>query len=379
MDWIWTQAAVGAVAWYGWSGALLVVALAQGVAVCMALAWLVANYLGRPALRATVGGARSLAAHRRAHRDRRRSAQANLDAERGGPSWLSRAGEMIAWAISLEAYALSYVSLYSLAKRHGFAGPLDWEALAWPTTVDLASFATGIIALDQAQRGKSAWLAWAISTVAAAIMVVGNIISASGDWVSIGMHAWPPMIALACWFLLVHVRRSNSLLVGLFRVVRGDGDADLDADEIAEAAMETAPTQAPEIVAAAVAPSADPAADEAPVRPPVPAPTEPPGSAPTPTPTERRRSAGSTGDGSADGAPTGAPGLRLINGRRDSANKTKVRRLYRQYVGGGKQITGALVAEKTGLSQSRARELLGEVRLEEEADAPSNSRGQGGP
>jgi len=134
---------------------------------------------------------------------------------RTAPSSLSRTAELVAYAISVLAYAISYASLYDLASRHNFGGPENWESIAWPTTVDLASLATGIIALDQAHRGKSAWLAGVISAVAAAIMVLGNVLANAGDAISVGMHAWPPVIALACWYLLVRTRRSNAVDRGL--------------------------------------------------------------------------------------------------------------------------------------------------------------------
>jgi len=117
----------------------------------------------------------------------------------------------VCWAISGLAYAISYASLYDLANHHNFGGPANWESIAWPTTVDLASLATGIIGIDRAHRGKSAWLATLISAVAAGIMVAGNVVANLGDLVSVAMHAWPPAIALACWYMLVRSRRDDSL------------------------------------------------------------------------------------------------------------------------------------------------------------------------
>lgn len=126
------------------------------------------------------------------------------------PTSLSRMAEAAVAAISGLAYAISYASLYDLAQHHNFHGQGEWESIAWPTTVDLASLATGIIGLDRASRGKSAWLAGLISAVAAAIMVAGNVAANLGDSISMLMHAWPPVIALACWYMLVRSRRDDA-------------------------------------------------------------------------------------------------------------------------------------------------------------------------
>ena len=120
-------------------------------------------------------------------------------------SWLGRAGESAAWAISAVAWALSFSAQMSLAAAHGFGG---WETWAWPATTDLAGLTGMLIALDQARRNCSAVVAWLIALAAAGVMVAANIGAAVGDPVSMLLHAWPPSIALASWFLLVHVRRA---------------------------------------------------------------------------------------------------------------------------------------------------------------------------
>lgn len=120
-------------------------------------------------------------------------------------SWLGRAGEAAAWSISAVAWALSFSAQMSLAGAHGFG---SWETWAWPATTDLAGLTGMLIALDQARRNRSALVAWLIAIAAAAVMVAANIGAAVGDPVSMLLHAWPPSIALASWFLLVHVRRA---------------------------------------------------------------------------------------------------------------------------------------------------------------------------
>lgn len=133
-------------------------------------------------------------------------------------------------AIAGLAYAISYASLYTLAQNHNFGGPAHWESIAWPFSVDLSSLATGIIALDRAHRGKSAWLAGIISAVAAGLMVAGNILANAPEpaaWtpgVTVGMHAWIPAIALACWYMLVRARRDDAVDRGLL------GDAEFGPD-----------------------------------------------------------------------------------------------------------------------------------------------------
>lgn len=120
-------------------------------------------------------------------------------------SLLGRTGEAAAWAISAVAWALSFTAQMQLAGAHGFT---TWEVWAWPATTDLAGLTGMLIALDQARRNGSTVVAWLIAVAAAAVMVAANIGAAVGDPVAMMLHAWPPSIALASWFLLVHVRRA---------------------------------------------------------------------------------------------------------------------------------------------------------------------------
>jgi small-conductance mechanosensitive channel len=117
---------------------------------------------------------------------------------------LGRLGELSAWAISGVAWALSFAAQMQLAGAHGFAG---WEVWAWPATTDLAGLTGMLIALDQARRNGSTVVAWLIAIAAAAVMVAANVGAYVGDPVAMLLHAWPPSIALASWYLLVHVRR----------------------------------------------------------------------------------------------------------------------------------------------------------------------------
>lgn len=129
-----------------------------------------------------------------------------MDDKQTRPSALGRIGEISAWAISVVAWAISYESQAALAQREGrFAA--GWEAWAWPMTVDLASLAAMVLALDQARRGRRSTVAWTIAVVSALVMVAANIVSAWGSAIAVGMHMWPPLIALGSWYLLVHDRR----------------------------------------------------------------------------------------------------------------------------------------------------------------------------
>lgn len=121
---------------------------------------------------------------------------------------LGRLGELSAWAISILAWGLSYAAQVRLAAPHGFGGWWSWEALTFPLTTDLAGLVGMFLALDQARRGQSSRVPWGIAGAAAGVMVATNIGSYVGDPVAMLLHAWPPLIALASWFTLVHVRRS---------------------------------------------------------------------------------------------------------------------------------------------------------------------------
>lgn len=121
-----------------------------------------------------------------------------------------RIGEIAAWCIAVIAWAISYGTQVALAVGHGFHGPDDWEAAGMGATSDLLSLACMMIALDQAERGKSTPLAWVLSVAAALMMEWANVVYAGTDRVAIILHAWPPAVAVSVVFLLVHVRRVNS-------------------------------------------------------------------------------------------------------------------------------------------------------------------------
>ncbi len=121
-------------------------------------------------------------------------------------TWWSRWAEVAAWAISGLAWGLSYTSQYILARDHGY-GAL---AVLWPLTVDLASLVAMLLALDMARRSLNALEAWAIAFGSALVMIGANVLMAWPDAISMVMHAWPPVIALACWHLLVHGRRQGT-------------------------------------------------------------------------------------------------------------------------------------------------------------------------
>jgi hypothetical protein len=122
-----------------------------------------------------------------------------------GRTWWSRWAEVAAWGISGLAWGLSYMSQYILARDHGYGG----LAILWPLTVDLASLVAMLLALDMARRSLNALEAWAIAFGSALVMIGANVLMAWPDAISMVMHAWPPVIALACWHLLVHGRRQS--------------------------------------------------------------------------------------------------------------------------------------------------------------------------
>lgn len=128
----------------------------------------------------------------------------------GAVTLKGRVGEIAAWCIAVIAWLISYGTQVALAIDHGFHGPKDWEAAGMGATSDLLSLACMMIALDQAERGKSTPLAWVLSVAAALMMEWANIVYAGSDVVAIILHAWPPAVAVSVVFLLVHVRRVNA-------------------------------------------------------------------------------------------------------------------------------------------------------------------------
>lgn len=145
------------------------------------------------------------------NRDRKRNRKSALSPAGFVPiTRKGRIGEAAAWAIAVIAWCISYGTQVALAIEHGFHGPEDWEAAGMGATSDLLSLACMMIALDQAERGKSTPLAWLLSVAAALMMEWANIVYAGRDIVAIILHAWPPAVAVSVVFLLVHVRKENA-------------------------------------------------------------------------------------------------------------------------------------------------------------------------
>jgi hypothetical protein len=121
-----------------------------------------------------------------------------------------RVGEMAAWGIAVIAWAISYGTQVALARDHGIRGWNDWEAVGMGALADLASLSMMLLALDQAERGRSARLTWVLSLLAAGMMEWANVVYAGSDRVAVVLHAWPPFLAVVIVFVLVHVRRTNA-------------------------------------------------------------------------------------------------------------------------------------------------------------------------
>jgi uncharacterized protein DUF2637 len=126
-------------------------------------------------------------------------------------SWLGRAGAAGAWAISGIAWTVSFASQVKLASDHGFK---DWQPFAWALTTDLAGLVGMVLALDQAQRRVSTRGPSVIAVASAGVMIAANVGVAVGDWASMLMHAWEPLMSLICWYVLVHVRRALAPAAG---------------------------------------------------------------------------------------------------------------------------------------------------------------------
>jgi hypothetical protein len=121
-----------------------------------------------------------------------------------------RVGELAAWSIAFIAWGISLASQVGLALEHGFHGPRDVEALGDGMLPDLASLTMMCLALDQAERGKSARLTWALSILSGAFMEWANVAYAWPDPEAVALHAFPPFLVVATVFVLVHIRRTNA-------------------------------------------------------------------------------------------------------------------------------------------------------------------------
>ena len=128
---------------------------------------------------------------------------------------LGQVAVIAAWAISALAWLLSYRTTMILAAGRGrFHG---WEVATFPLTVDMASLAAMVIALDQAKRRRPSRAAWCLSTFAAAAMMACNVGAEAGHPAAMAMHAYPPAVALMCWGLLTRYRTSLAASVDMDR------------------------------------------------------------------------------------------------------------------------------------------------------------------
>jgi hypothetical protein len=236
---------------------------------------------------------------------------------------------LISLIVSIGLTVLSYGQSYT--ELRGWSGDAYW-----PLCLDAPGLVAALLAIIR--RGEDRY-SIAVAVVFGVALECFNVGAAYPDPKGMLIHALPPVTLLAVFQLVIQ------------EIMPRDGGADIGG--------EAAATPAP-IVAGVSAESGAGA-------PPVPATGEAPASAPGPTPP-----APDSGDGQPPAAATESGGARRPSAPRrtrcDSPNKAKVRRLYQDYRADGRtdELTGPVVKKHTRLSESRARELLAEVREEEE-------------
>jgi hypothetical protein len=331
--------------------------------------------------------------------------------------WLTAGAFILTIGAFLGAVLDSYTSLCTVGAGIAHIGSLrdcpdvgGWDTRTFPLSIDMGWGGALLATVRLAHvLGLDNWRWWAVvvfEVLTAAFTVTGNALHALiADKVIVqGATATPQYLALAFAASavpgVVAVGAGFTLNV-LFSARHTPRRSGVDAGQSAGQSAGETGTQPP--VQAPVAPPGLP-----PVSPPVQAPTEPPTQAPALTPTMPPVSAPDGAPGTSPALPSAeapttapvespaqapelppaeapgeAPVLTLVgaSSRRrssDNANKALVRRLWRQYQRQGRlqELDGPLVQRRTGLSASRARELLAAVRQEEETSARTerNSR-----
>lgn len=154
-----------------------------------------------------------------------------------------RIAEAAAWAVSVVGWALSFRTEMALASLHGFTG---WEPAAWASTPDLGGLVGMVLALDAGRRRRPSWGPWSITVISAAVMVAANVGAAAGDPVAMMLHAWPPVVALMSWGVLVHARRADGVVeaapeMAQERVEQSAGDPPASSHETADRPTAPAP------------------------------------------------------------------------------------------------------------------------------------------
>jgi hypothetical protein len=221
---------------------------------------------------------------------------------------------LISLIVSIGLTVLSYGQSYT--ELRGWSGDAYW-----PLCLDAPGLVAALLAIIR--RGEDRY-SIAVAVVFGVALECFNVGAAYPDPKGMLIHALPPVTLLAVFQLVIQ------------EIMPRDGGADIGG--------EAAATPAP-IVAGVSAESGAGA-------PPVPATGEAPASPPA--------AATESGGARRPSAPRRT--------RCDSPNKAKVRRLYQDYRADGRtdELTGPVVKKHTRLSESRARELLAEVREEEE-------------
>ena len=121
-------------------------------------------------------------------------------------TWRSYTAEGFVWLLTAGAMAVSYWSQVQVVIAHGFDG---WESLVWGTSTDAGELIAFFLAREAARRGTPSWGAWLIAAACAAMSIQYNVMHSWGDWIGVESHAWMPLLALACWYWMLHGRSSK--------------------------------------------------------------------------------------------------------------------------------------------------------------------------
>jgi Protein of unknown function (DUF2637) len=130
--------------------------------------------------------------------------------------WRLHLGELLAWAVTGLALAMSYHAEEDLG--NALAAFHGWPAYVWPLSVDLADVVCIVLYMEYKRLRLSTWKVALGLVAATAVMIAANVRSAWPDPTAVLMQAWVPGIALWLWHTMAAGRKPRSAPVDLREV-----------------------------------------------------------------------------------------------------------------------------------------------------------------
>lgn len=251
-------------------------------------------------------------------------------------SWVGRISVAGTALLAVGGFVLSFAALRDLAVRVGMPADLGW---IWPLLIDgmIVESTLAVVALAQRGSRRSVWYAWFLLAVGAVVSVGSNGVHAmvtGHGWAGAAAASVPPVVLLA----------TTHLTVLLIAAPDDGGCTPPRGTEAPAAAVDEAREQQASASQEPAAPGPSPSAtgdgelDEL------------DGPAPTTDVTDVEAEPSDTADEEAQGEDA------------DDASELSLEEWVARHEAAGQAVTGAMVAERLGVSPSTGRRRLAALR-----------------